>query len=140
MSFTATRLVEFRDTDAAGILHFTAYFAYMESVEHEFLRSLGASVVMNDAKGKQSWPRVAAHCDYREAVRFEDELQVTLAIERLGAKSVRYRFEFQCQGRERAVGTLTAVCCRMTDDGPVSIPIPAELLAKLQPHVLSYGA
>ena len=36
--YRTTRRVEFRDTDAAGIVHFSAFFFYMESVEHEFLR------------------------------------------------------------------------------------------------------
>ena len=44
-SFSATRRVEFRDTDAAGIMHFASFFPLMESVEHEFLRHLGLSVL-----------------------------------------------------------------------------------------------
>ena len=44
-SFRSTRRIEFRDTDAAGIVHFSAFFYYMESVEHEFLRQLGLSVL-----------------------------------------------------------------------------------------------
>ncbi len=46
MPFRTTRRVEFRDTDMAGIMHFSAFFTTLESVEHEFLRSLGLSVVM----------------------------------------------------------------------------------------------
>ena len=42
--YRTCRRVEFRDTDAAGIMHFSTYFTYMEEVEHEFLRSLGTSV------------------------------------------------------------------------------------------------
>ena len=40
----STRRVEFADTDAAGIAHFSAFFAWMEETEHEFLRSRGLSV------------------------------------------------------------------------------------------------
>ncbi|MHC4772214.1 MAG: acyl-CoA thioesterase, partial [Planctomycetota bacterium] len=29
------RRVEFHDTDMAGIVHFTAYFRFMETAEHE---------------------------------------------------------------------------------------------------------
>ena len=136
MTFTATRLVEFRDTDAAGILHFTAYFAYMESVEHEFLRSLGTSVMAYDEQGKLSWPRVAASCDYQQAVRFEDELEIRLIIGRLGNKSVTYEFEFSSGGAVAATGTITTVCCRMSEDGPQSTEIPQALAAKMQPHVV----
>ena len=34
-SFRTTRRVEFRDTDMAGIMHFSAFFTVLESVEHE---------------------------------------------------------------------------------------------------------
>ena len=42
--FKMTRLVEFAETDMAGIMHFANYFRYMEVVEHAFFRSLGLSV------------------------------------------------------------------------------------------------
>ena len=38
------RRVEFRDTDAAGIVHFSAFFFWMESAEHELLRAAGVTV------------------------------------------------------------------------------------------------
>ena len=37
-AFTTARRIEFRDTDAAGIVHFSAFFLWMESAEHELLR------------------------------------------------------------------------------------------------------
>ena len=42
---TTRRRVEFRDTDAAGIVHFSAFFVWMESAEHELLRAAGVPVV-----------------------------------------------------------------------------------------------
>ncbi len=50
-AYRTTRRVEFRDTDAAGIVHFSAFFFYMESVEHEFLRQLGLSVHATGGSG-----------------------------------------------------------------------------------------
>jgi len=38
--FKLVRRVEFNETDAAGIVHFSNFFRYMESVEHAFFRSL----------------------------------------------------------------------------------------------------
>jgi acyl-CoA thioester hydrolase len=138
--YRTTRRVEFRDTDAAGIAHFSAFFFYMESVEHEFLRSLGLSVLGEDETGGStgltgapvSWPRVSASCDYQSAVRFEDVLDVSLRISRLGAKSVTYEFEFACAGRPVANGRTVAVCCRFPAGGaPESIPIPLAIAARL---------
>ncbi|HQU42902.1 MAG TPA: thioesterase family protein [Pirellulales bacterium] len=131
-TYHSQRRVEFRDTDAAGIAHFTAFFNYMEEVEHEFLRSVGLSVLARDGEGVLSWPRVSAQCDYQGAVRFEDLLDIELAVDRVGEKSVTYRFVFHHDGRQVAEGRLTAVCCRMNEAAPRSVPIPAEIAAKLR--------
>src|SRR5438132_253921 len=131
-TFKTTRLVEFRDTDAAGIIHFSAFFFYMEQVEHEFLRSLGTSVMTHDEQGPIGWPRVSASCDFRGPVKFEDVVDVELQVVRLGEKSVTYGFTFRHAGRLVAEGKLTTVCCRLDTHGaPASIPIPAWLREKL---------
>ena len=131
-TFRSTRRVEFCDTDAAGILHFSAFFQLMEQAEHELLRSVGLSVVMSDAEGKISWPRVAARCDYRAAARFEDVLTIEVRLARLGTKSVTYAYRFLRDEEELAVGEIAAVCCRMMDhQPPQSIEIPASIRDKL---------
>ena len=135
-AFTATRRVEFRDTDAAGIMHFASFFPLMESVEHEFLRHLGLSVLAHDDAGPFSWPRVNAQCDFQGAARFEDVLIVTLRISRLGTKSVTYQFDVRHDDRPVATGSMTAVCCRLPKSGTTlqSIPIPTEIAEKLRAY------
>ena len=54
--YTITRRVEFSETDLAGIMHFTNYYRWMEICEHEFLRSVGLSVDMEDENGRFGWP------------------------------------------------------------------------------------
>jgi 4-hydroxybenzoyl-CoA thioesterase/acyl-CoA thioester hydrolase len=134
-TYRTTRRVEFRDTDAAGIAHFTAFFAYMEEIEHEFLRSLGLSVIEHDEQGAVSFPRVSAHCDYTGAVRFEDVMEVELAVGRLGQKSVAYHFVFSHEGRDVAAGQIMCVCCRLTaGERPKSMPIPRAFAAQLREY------
>lgn len=132
-SFQTTRRVEFRDTDAAGIMHFSAFFTMMESVEHEMLLSLGTSVLVRNGAGQTiSWPRVAAHCDYRGAAHFEEILDVSLTISRLGKKSVTYQYVFSRADEPIAEGHITAVCCRLGEQKQLqSIPIPAEVRTSL---------
>jgi 4-hydroxybenzoyl-CoA thioesterase/acyl-CoA thioester hydrolase len=130
--FRTTRRVEFCDTDAAGIIHFTALFEYMEQAEHELLRSRDLSVFMNDDAGIISWPRVAAKCEFQSAARFEDVLDVEVRILRLGEKSVTYAFRLSLEGADVATGEMTSVCCRMTDQAPPQpIAIPAWFREKL---------
>ncbi len=130
--FRTTRRVEFHHTDAAGIVHFSTFFIYMEEVEHEFLRTRGLSVMMRDEQGVISWPRVAAKCEYRSAAKFEDVLDVELQIARIGEKSVSWSFRFSLADREIALGEMTAVCCRIADgQAPRGILIPEAIRRKL---------
>ena len=123
--FHCRRRVEFADTDMAGIVHFSRFFVFMEATEHAFLRSLGLSVHLEHEGQTISWPRLAAACDYRRPVRFEDELDIQLRVERLGTKSVTYGVAFEHEGEAVADGTLTAACC-LCDPGESlrAIPIP----------------
>lgn len=131
--FSTTRRVAFRDTDAAGIMHFSVFFTWMEDAEHELLRHRGLSVSTRDSEGVISWPRVAAQCDFKSPLKFEDEVTIIVQLSRLGEKSATYTFQFMHQEREVAVGSLTAVCCRLPSDGaPFSIPIPEAIDKKLR--------
>lgn len=134
--FRTRRRVEFRDTDAAGIMHFSAFFVFMEQAEHELLRQAGLSVVERDGDAEISWPRVSAECDFLSPVKFEQVLEIEVSVRRLGSKSVTYGFSFQCDGREVADGFITSVCCRMeTGQPPRAIEIPERFRAALFPFV-----
>ena len=131
-AFRTTRLVEFSDTDMAGIMHFAGFFRFMESAEHEMLRSWGFSV-FDDYDGQTiSFPRVNASCDYRNPVRSEDVLDIEIRVKQVGTSSITYEFHFQLDGLDIAFGELTCVCCRIEPGHPPkSTPIPAGLSEKL---------
>ena len=135
-SFTTRRRVEFRDTDAAGIVHFSAFFFWMESVEHELLRSVGVAVVDRGVDGVDaSWPRVSASCDYLSAVRFGDELEVSVSVEAVGRTSVTYAFAFAHDGLSVARGRVVAVRCLIRPNAkPEAVAIPADTVRRLDAH------
>jgi len=130
--YQTIRRVEFRDTDAAGMVHFSVFFTYMEQAEHALLRELGLSVVMTVGGQTISWPRVSAQCDYRSPARFEDELVIVVRVARIGDKSVTYGFEFHREDTLLAVGTLVAACCRLDVEQPYAVTIPPEIISKLR--------
>ena len=135
--YQTRRRIEFRDTDAAGIMHFSAFFTYMEQAEHEMLRSLGLSVMLPDGESTIGWPRVSATCDYQGAVRFEDIIEIAVSVIHLGSKSVRYRHQFRIADRVVAVGEIVAVCCRIDAQHQLaSIEIPENIRERLAKHAL----
>jgi YbgC/YbaW family acyl-CoA thioester hydrolase len=130
--FTTTRRVEFGDTDMAGIMHFANFFRFMESAETDFLRSRGLTVAWTENGVKYGFPRVSAACDYQAPVKFGDVLTIAVTIEKVGKKSVGYRFEFSRDGTPLATGRITSVYCRAATGGMESLAIPAEVRAKLE--------
>ena len=134
--FEWTRRVEFGDTDMAGIAHFSNFFRYMEAAETAFLKSRGLSVAWAEGEKRYGFPRVKASCDYLSPARFDDVLTVRVSVERIGAKSVAYKFEFSNNGKDVALGHMTAVYCRgvMGSDGQhqiESLLIPEALRERL---------
>jgi len=133
-TFVTTRRIEFSDTDAAGIAHFSAFFRMMEQAEHELLRSVGLSV--HNAADQIGWPRVSAKCDFQSAARFEELLNIEVRITRLGKSSVTYNHRFLRGGEQLATGEITSVCCLIrAGKPPKAITIPAAMAKKLKPFV-----
>ncbi len=131
-SYSISRRVQFAETDMAGVMHFANYFRWMEEVEHAFFRSLGMSIIQQHNGVTISFPRVRVSCEYFAAARFEDEIDVTLRLAKMGKKSVTWEAEFSRRGEPLARGEMKMVCCRMEADKFTSIPIPEAIRAKLK--------
>jgi acyl-CoA thioester hydrolase len=136
-NFIYSRRVEFAETDAAGIVHFSAFFLYMEQAEHAMWRHLGLSVFpMTTSVGEVSWPRVSASCQYRGPVRFEQTLDIHLHVGRLGEKSITFQYEMFLNSAKVADGETTVVCCRLSEGHKIeSVRIPEDVRIKLTPYV-----
>ena len=132
-SLTTRRRVEFRDTDAAGIVHFSAFFFWMESAEHELMRAAGLHVFERHPDGSEySWPRVSVSCDYRSTARFGDELDIAVCVAAIGRTSVTYEFVFEHEGRAVAEGRVVAVRCLMRPGSRLEpVAIPPDVVARL---------
>jgi len=130
--FHTRRRVEFADTDMAGIAHFANFFRWMEAAEVDFLAGRGLNVDVGWEGRRLGFPRVSASCDYLKPVTFMDVVEISVRVERVGAKSVSYAFEFSKDGEAVARGQMTSVCCLVSaEHGIEAIAIPEEIRAKL---------
>lgn len=129
--FTTTRRVEFGDTDMAGIMHFSNFFKFMEVAETDFLHARGLSVSWQADGVRYGFPRVSVACDFASPARFEDVLTIAVTVEKVGKKSVTYRFDFSNGGTPVATGRVVAVHCRSAGGHIEGLDIPDDLRAKL---------
>jgi 4-hydroxybenzoyl-CoA thioesterase/acyl-CoA thioester hydrolase len=116
----------------------------MEAAEHALLRSVGLRVhhgphqTADDGPHSLSFPRVSARCDFHTPAHCDDELDVEVAVLRLGTTSVSYSFRLLRDEEELAVGEMTSVCCRMRPGAPPEpTPLPDDVVARLKPHLVA---
>lgn len=118
----------FRDTDAMGHLNNASYITYLEVGRQAYWSAL---IGRDDYR---SVPFTLAHvtCDFRSEALVDEVLEIALSCDFVGTKSFGFRYEI----RERVTGRLV-VEARTVQVGydyqrRASMPIPAELRAKLE--------
>ena len=127
--FRLIRRVQFHETDAAGIVHFSCFFRYMEEAEHGLWRAAGLSIAPPDAR--VGFPRVASSFEFLRPLRFEDEFEVLLQVTRKSARSLSYRATVTRDGEVAARGTLSVACVAKAPGQPLrSTPIPPEIASR----------
>jgi acyl-CoA thioester hydrolase len=120
--------VQYKDTDASGIAHFSCFFVYAEEAEHALWRAAGQSVEPQESS--LGWPRVSASFDFLRPLRFEDEFEVRIRLVERTSKTFRYQGVISCRGEVAAIGMWTTICVRKVPGEPLrAIDIPPEIAA-----------
>lgn len=132
--FKVQRIVEFVETDMAGILHFSNFFRYMESAEHGFFRSMGLSVHPHSKSEIWGWARGNVECKYLEPLHYEDVVEIHLLVREKKRASITYEMVFRKEGREVARGKMTVICVAKSPSGDKirATTMPAEVDAAIQ--------
>src|SRR3990170_2099002 len=122
--FRYARRVQFAETDLAGIVHFSWYFRYMEEAEHALWRAAGLSITGDELH----WPRVAAYCEYKQPLRFEEEIDVAVRAA-FGRRRMQYGFAIVRQDTTVCTGSMISVCARSDEAGALeTIDVPSEIV------------
>jgi 4-hydroxybenzoyl-CoA thioesterase len=125
--------VRFADVDHAGIVYYPVFFHYFHIAFEEFFRAhLGAQgyVQLLDQQ-RIGFPAVRAECDYRQPLRFGEDVEVELGVVALGERSVTFQYRaFRCDAPERGpLAALGKVVCAVVDlEKFRAVRIPPELL------------
>jgi acyl-CoA thioester hydrolase len=128
--YRLARRVQFYETDAVGIVHFSWFFRYMEEAEHALWREAGLSIHAPDAA--VGWPRVAASFEFHSPLTFEEEFEVSIRIAEIKSKTIRYACAIAQGDRKIATGTMVIACVRKSPNEPMrAVEIPPDITARL---------
>ena len=118
------RRIEWIDTDAAGIYHWTTAFRLAEAAEAALHTALG---IADQTFGVT--PRVGVTAEFKRPLRFNDPVQVELAVDALGRSSVRYSLAITGPEGLAVAGHLTA--CLIDAASGRATPWPDDLRSRL---------
>jgi acyl-CoA thioesterase FadM len=114
------RRIEWMDTDAAGIYHWTTAFRLAEAAEAAMHTALGIADFTFGAT-----PRVAVSASFAQALRFNELVDVELAVAAIGRTSVEYRLTITANGAPAVDGSLKA--CLIDRKTGRATPWPDEI-------------
>jgi acyl-CoA thioester hydrolase len=125
------RRVQFAETDAAGMAHFSVFFRYMEEAEHAVWRAAGMDIFANHET--QSWPRISANFDFKSPLKFQDEFEVRTEIASITRSTIQWAHVLTRGDVVIGTGTVTAVCVSKQPDGTMkSAEIPTDIVSRLR--------
>lgn len=126
--------VYYEDTDAGGIVYYANYLKFLERARTEWLRSLGIE--------QNTWleHRIGfvvrqVQMDLIAPARFNDELTVTVVVERLGKASVVFSQQvLHSDGRVFCEAQIKAACVNLGQSGEAvrAVPMPMEIFEVLK--------
>jgi acyl-CoA thioester hydrolase len=113
------------------MVHFSVFFRYMEEAEHAVWRSAGMDIYANHEE--RSWPRIAASCDFKSPLRFQDEFEVRTEIGVVSRSTIQWSHTLVRGETVAATGTVTAVyVTKLPNGGMKSAEIPEDILSRLR--------
>jgi 1,4-dihydroxy-2-naphthoyl-CoA hydrolase len=130
--FSAHRTVRFQDIDAAGIIFFAKVFeffhdAYVECLEHH-------QISLPKVLASNTWiaPLVHAECDYKQPMRFGDQITVELSGAQVKERSMTVEYTIRDADKIFATGKTVHVFLDKTSMRPCPIPDDVRAIFKAQ--------
>ena len=133
-NFSWTIRVYYEDTDAGGIVFYANYLKFFERARTEWLRAAGVEqLALMDSHGVMFVVK-STTVDYHAPAKLDDELKLTVVVERLGRASVQFVQEAWringAQAQLLTTGRIKVGCVDTSAFRPCQIP--DEVLLKIK--------
>ncbi len=132
--FTWKLRVYYEDTDAGGVVFYANYLKFFERARTEWLRAAGIGQQLLSESHRVMFVVKSTAVDYHAPAKLDDELKLSVVVERLGRASVQFIQEaWRVEGEDLrllASGRIK-VGCVDTDTFRPS-PIPDEVLDRIK--------
>jgi acyl-CoA thioester hydrolase len=128
--FTWTVRVYYEDTDAGGIVYYANYLKFFERARTEWLRSLGIHQQALLDEEQAAFVVRSAAVEYLASARLDDEVTLSLTVEKLGRASVQFAQQARRGDTLLSTATVKVGCVDAQTMRPRALPDSAA--AKMQ--------
>lgn len=127
--------VYYEDTDTGGVVFYANYLNFFERARTEWLRSAGIGQQALSETHRVMFVVKSTAVDYHAPAKLDDELKLTVVVERLGRASVEFmqealRADDTQSPRALATGRIRVGCVDTKSFRPC--PIPDDVLERIK--------
>jgi acyl-CoA thioester hydrolase len=115
--------VRWGECDMQGIVFNPRYMEYVDAAFTEYWRTIGMPYPEAFLAGGTDTFMVAAQVNYRDAARFDDELDIGIRTEYFGTTSFRIGFSIRRDGAALVDGAASYVNGNKTTRAPLALPL-----------------
>ncbi|MBC3934548.1 tol-pal system-associated acyl-CoA thioesterase [Undibacterium rugosum] len=114
--------VYYEDTDAGGIVFYANYLKFFERARTEWLRARGLQQQQMKAQTGTMFVVKSGTVEYHAPARLDDELTISVEVQKLGRASLHFVQEARCAERLLASGVIKVGCVDAESVRPAAIP------------------
>ncbi|NDI85911.1 tol-pal system-associated acyl-CoA thioesterase [Undibacterium crateris] len=114
--------VYYEDTDAGGIVFYANYLKFFERARTEWLRAHGLQQQQMKEQTGTMFVVKSGTVEYHAPARLDDELTISVEIQKLGRASLHFVQEARCGERLLATGVIKVGCVDAESVRPAAIP------------------
>ena len=129
--FTYQTTVRLSDTDATGVLYFTQQLRMALEAFEQFLKERGFGL-SKLCDSPYLMPIVHAEADYLSALKVDDEIEISLSVEKIGNRSFSILYMFSDTEGKKSFGTVKLVHAFIKKGESKSTELTPELIEILE--------
>ena len=131
--FRRERVIRFSDCDPAGIVFYPQYFVMFNGLLEDWVDGpLGLGFADLVSRRRIGLPTVRLEADFRAVSRFGDDVELSLAVERLGGKSITLDLQCRAAGGGELRMAMRQVIVTTSLQTHAAIAVPEDLRAAIE--------
>ena len=132
MKFTTPKKIRFHHCDPAGIVFYPQFFYLLHEAQEDFFVHIGFAE-HHMINGGHGVPIVDLKCQFLGMCRNGDDVDITLALSKIGNSSIGMDYEILGDGQVKLRASGVVVDSKVPDGKPVRLP--DDLRAALLPYL-----